>query len=72
MESNTPLERLEAASREVEELATEVAVRAKAFGGDFGAGARIDLVKERLRAALDELADFPESAEEFGRTITDE
>jgi hypothetical protein len=68
----TPLERLEAAGREVEELATEVAVRAKAFGGDVGSGTRIALVRERLRAALDELEDYPESAEEFGRTITDE
>jgi hypothetical protein len=68
----TPLERLEAASREVEELATEVAVRTKAFGGGVGSGTRVALVRERLRAALDELEDYPESVEEFGRTITDE
>ena len=72
MQQQTPLERLEAASRELEELATEVAVRAKAFGGDVGSGTRVALVRERLRAALDELVDYPESVEEFGRTITDE
>jgi hypothetical protein len=73
MESNaTPLERLEAASREIEELATEVAVRAKAFGGGVGSGTRVAMVRERLRVALDELDDYPESADEFGRTITDE
>jgi hypothetical protein len=72
VQQETPLERLEAASREVEELATSVAVRAKAFGGDVGSGTRVALVRERLRGALDELEDYPESAEEFGRTITDE
>lgn len=68
----TLLEQLEAASREVEELATRVTLRAKAFGGEVGARSRIDLVKERLRVALDELADYPESADDVGRTITDE
>jgi hypothetical protein len=68
----TLLEQLEAASREVEELGTRVTLRAKAFGGEVGARSRIDLVKERLRVALDELADYPESADDVGRTITDE
>jgi hypothetical protein len=63
-----PLERLEAISREVETLATEVAVRAKAFGGEAGAGSRVELVKQRLRIALDELAGYPDSADD----ITDE
>jgi hypothetical protein len=67
----TPLERLEARSAEVEELATEVAVRAKAFGGDAGARARIELVKQRLKIALDELAGYPASADEI-TDITDE
>ncbi len=67
-EASTPLERLEARSAEVEALATEVAVRAKAFGGDAGARARIDLVKQRLKIALDELAGYPDSADD----ITDE
>ncbi len=64
----TPLERLEAHSREVETLANEVAVRAKAFGGDVGARPRIELVKQRLKIALDELSGYPESADD----ITDE
>jgi hypothetical protein len=63
-----PLERLEAASREVEALAMEVAVRAKAFGGESGARNRVELVKQRLRIALDELAGYPDSAGD----ITDE
>jgi hypothetical protein len=63
-----PLERLEAISREVESLATEVAVRAKAFGGESGAHSRVELVKQRLRIALDELASYPDSADD----ITDE
>jgi hypothetical protein len=68
MDDEMPLERLEAISRELESLATEVAVRAKAFGGESGAGARITLVKQRLRIALDELAGYPGSADD----ITDE
>jgi len=68
MTESTPLERLEAASREVEALATELAVRAKASGGEVGARNRIELVKQRLRTALDELATYPESADD----ITDE
>jgi hypothetical protein len=67
-EESTPLERLEARSAEVESLATEVAVRAKAFGGDTGARSRIELVKQRLKIALDELAGYPESDDD----ITDE
>jgi hypothetical protein len=64
----TQLERLDAISREVEELAMQVAVRAKAFGGESGAGPRISLVKQRLKVALDELAGYPGSTDD----ITDE
>jgi hypothetical protein len=67
-EDGTPLERLEAHSQEVEALANEVAVRAKAFGGDVGARPRIELVKQRLKIALDELSAYPESVDD----ITDE
>jgi hypothetical protein len=67
-DERTPLERLEARSAEIEALATEVAVRAKAFGGDVGARSRIELVKQRLKIALDELAAYPSSAAD----ITDE
>ena len=67
-EGATPLERLEAASLEIERLANEVSVRAKAFGSQLGARSRIALVKARLGAALDELADYPQSADD----ITDE
>ncbi len=67
-EEMTPLERLEAISREVEELANQVAVRAKAFGGEAGARNRIELVKQRLKIALDELGDYPWSAAD----VTDE
>ena len=61
----TPLERLDAISREVEELATQVAVRAKAFGSESGAAPRISLVKQRLKVALDELAAYPASADQI-------
>ena len=64
----TPLERLETASEEIEQLALQVAVRAKAFGGEVGARTRIELVKQRLKIALDELAGYPASADD----ITDE
>jgi hypothetical protein len=67
-EESTPLERLEAHSQEVEALANEVAVRAKAFGGDVGARSRIELVKQRLKIALDELSAYPDSVDD----ITDE
>lgn len=67
-EGATPLERLEGVSAEVERLANEVSVRAKAFGGQVGARSRIELVKQRLTIALDELADYPQSADD----ITDE
>ena len=56
------------AQREVEALANEVAVRAKAFGGDVGARPRIELVKQRLKIALDELAAYPDTVDD----ITDE
>ena len=65
---STPLERLEALSSEVEALANEVAVRAKAFGGDVGARPRIELVKQRLKIALDELGSYPATMDD----ITDE
>ncbi|HEY0383598.1 MAG TPA: hypothetical protein VGC72_15515 [Candidatus Elarobacter sp.] len=68
MNEQTPLERLEAASDEVEALANEVAVRAKAFGGDVGARPRIELVKQRLKIALDELGAYPYTTDD----ITDE
>jgi hypothetical protein len=67
-DDGTPLERLEAHSREVEALANEVAVRAKAFGGDVGARPRVELVKQRLKIALDELGTYPYTADD----ITDE
>jgi hypothetical protein len=67
-EESTPLERLEAHSKEVEALANEVAVRAKAFGADVGARPRIDLVKQRLKIALDELGAYPYTVDD----ITDE
>jgi hypothetical protein len=67
-EESTPLERLEAQSLELEALANEVAVRAKAFGGDVGARSRIELVKQRLKIALDELGAYPASIDD----ITDE
>jgi hypothetical protein len=61
----TPLERLEHVSREVEELANRVAVRAKAFGGEVGARSRIELVKQRLKIALDELGDYPYTTDDI-------
>ena len=67
-DDSTPLERLEAVSVEAERLATEVAIRAKAFGGEAGARNRVDLIKQRLRIALDELTAYPDSAGD----ITDE
>ena len=67
-DERTPLERLEAQSLEVEALATEVAVRAKACGGDVGARSRVELVRQRLKVALDELSGYPHSAGD----ITDE
>lgn len=65
---HTPLEQLEALSIELEEVATRVALRAKAFGGESGARNRLELIKQRLRIALDELAGYPSSAAD----ITDE
>jgi hypothetical protein len=67
-EQSTPLEQLEAHSVEVETLATHVAVRAKAFGPDVGGRSRVELVKQRLKIALDELSSYPYSADD----ITDE
>ncbi len=67
-DESTPLERLEAHSEEIEALANEVAVRAKAFGGEVGARSRVELVKQRLKIALDELASYPDTMDD----ITDE
>jgi hypothetical protein len=67
-DDSTPLERLDALSSEVEALANEVAVRAKAFGADVGARPRIELVKQRLKIALDELGAYPYTTDD----ITDE
>jgi hypothetical protein len=67
-DARTALERLEVLSGEVEALATEVAVRAKAFGGESAARSRLDIVKQRLKIALDELDGYPFTAED----ITDE
>jgi hypothetical protein len=62
------LAHLEKLSREVETTANEVALKAKAFGGEVGARGRIDQVKMRLKIALDELDGYPFTAED----ITDE
>jgi hypothetical protein len=67
-DDSTPLERLDALSSEVEALANEVAVRAKAFGADVGARPRIELIKQRLKIALDELGAYPYTTDD----ITDE
>ena len=67
-DEDTPLERLEALSQEVETLANEIAVRAKAFGAGVGARPRIELVKQRLKIALDELGTYPYTTDD----ITDE
>ena len=67
-DESTPLERLEAHSAELEALANEIAVRAKAFGADVGARPRIELVKQRLKIALDELGGYPATMDD----ITDE
>ena len=64
----TELERLEALSVEVEALAVRIATRAKAFGPEIDARARLGLVCDRLRVALDELSAYPARADE----ITDE
>lgn len=62
------LAHLENLSREVETTANEVALKARAFGGEVGARGRIDQVKMRLKIALDELDGYPYTAEE----VTDE
>lgn len=64
----TPLERLDSVSREVEELATGVAVRARAFGPEVGARRRVELIRQRLKIAFDELGGYPQSIDD----ITDE
>lgn len=60
------LERLEAISAEVEDLANQIVVRAKAFGG--GDRGRVEVVKQRLKIALDELDGYPYTADD----VTDE
>jgi len=60
------LERLEAISAEAEDLANQIVVRAKAFGG--GERGRVEIVKQRLKIALDELDGYPYTAED----VTDE
>ncbi|HEX3464499.1 MAG TPA: hypothetical protein VHS78_10670 [Candidatus Elarobacter sp.] len=60
------LERLEALSSEIEDLANVLVVRAKAFGG--GERGRVDVVKQRLKIAIDELDGYPYTAED----VTDE
>ena len=64
----TDLERLEALGPEVEELATRIATKAKAFGPDVGARNRIEQVRRKLKIALDELEAYPATADD----ITDE
>jgi hypothetical protein len=64
----TPLEELEEYRREIERLANEVSVRAQAFGAQVGSRPRIELVRQRLKIALDELDAYPYTAED----ITDE
>jgi|GEM_PF-1850262 len=54
----TSLARLERASRELEQLAAEAAIGARTMGADVGARNRIELVKQRLKIALDELEGF--------------
>ncbi|HYZ16476.1 MAG TPA: hypothetical protein VE591_08750 [Candidatus Acidoferrum sp.] len=71
-EDVTPLERLEALSRDVERLATDLAVSAKGLGGEVGARARIEGVERRLRIALDELGGYPFRTDDPSATITDE
>ncbi len=67
-DEETALDRLETASRKLEELAAEVALGVRTMGEDVGARNRIDLVKQRLKIALDELAGYPYAPER----ITDE
>jgi hypothetical protein len=67
-DDSTPLERLESHSREIESLANEVVVRARAFGAQVGSRGRIILVKQRLKVALDELDAYPYTASD----VTDE
>jgi hypothetical protein len=64
----TALDRLDAISTEIEDLANEIVVRAKAFGGGSGTRGRIAIVKQRLKIALDELDGYPYTADD----VTDE
>jgi hypothetical protein len=65
---DTPLDRLERASRDVETLAVQAALGLRAMGSDVGAQNRLEMVKQRLKVALDELAGLPETPDD----ITDE
>ena len=60
------LERHEALSAETEDLANQIVVRAKAFGG--GDRGRVEVVKQRLKIALDDLDGYPYTADD----VTDE
>jgi hypothetical protein len=68
MDAEAPLERLEAASREVEALAIQVAAGATARGDAPASRTRVRLVQERLRIAADQLEGFAAGEDE----ITDE
>ncbi len=70
-EHERTLEHLEHLSRELEQTASEVTVKAKAFGGEIGARERIAQVKMRITIALDELGAYPQSADDVD-DITDE
>ncbi|HZO93789.1 MAG TPA: hypothetical protein VFB22_08450 [Candidatus Baltobacteraceae bacterium] len=67
-DEDPPLDRLERASREVETLAAEAALGLRTMGGCIGARNRLEVVKQRLKIALDELASLPENPDD----ITDE
>jgi hypothetical protein len=68
MDAEAPLERLEAAGREVEALAIQVAAGATARGDAPASRTRVRLVQERLRLAADQL----DEAAAGGDAITDE
>jgi hypothetical protein len=68
MDAEAPLERLEAASREVEALAIQVAAGATARGDAPASRTRVRLIQERLRLAADQL----DEAAAGGDAITDE
>jgi hypothetical protein len=63
-----PLDRLEAATAQIDTLATQVALGGKTLGPEVGARNRIELVKQRLKIALDALDGYPYTSDD----ITDE